>query len=282
MEEQADYITKANEMLGKGYEQPSVEIEKERTVIERKRGELKEVDRPAFVKIYTSFKDELKDLDPKSLKVWLFIALSINRNTEKANPGLRTIAKWLGMGVNTVQECLKDLEEKNLLIVDRKSRKYNLYETPEYVSANKNDPRTVSGSDTVAETVSERDTTVSENAQTVSDIRIHNQSNQSNQKRGDLLDGILELTMKPKGVRDAITKFFRLSPNWEAKYNRQFLEWSTQVEMTPEQVKQAAEVWKSDRRFNWAAPTLRKIQEHWLELIDTVEAENNVEMVRLL
>lgn len=180
-------------MFGEGY--PSLVIEPERTILERRNGEFQEVVIPAFVKISTAFKTELAKMDSKSLKVWLFIALSVNRNTGKANPGLRTIAKNTGFGVNTVQDCLKELEASGLLKVDRKSRKYNIYEPTQYVSANRLDP--VSGTDTDAETVSEKPETVSENTQTVSEGREKNLLNQRNQrlnqtsKKGDLLDGVL-------------------------------------------------------------------------------------------
>jgi len=83
----------------------------------------------------------------------------------------------------------------------------------------------------------------------------------------DLLDAELQYHLKPKAIRDAFAKHFRLTPNWEAKYNRQFMEWAVSVEMTPDQVELAAEVWRTDRRFNWKAADLRGVQEHWLELI---------------
>ncbi len=41
-----------------------------------------------------------------------------------------------------------------------------------------------------------------------------------------------------------------------------------EVKATPEQVEQAASLWRSDRRFNWKAPDLKGIQEHWLELTE--------------
>lgn len=183
------------EMANTSY--PSIVIEPERTVLERRDGEFKEIVIPAFVKISTAFKKELKDIDPKSLKVWLYIALSVNRNTGKANPGLRTIAKNTGFGVNTVQECLKELETAGLLRVDRQSRKFNIYEPTQYVSANRLDP--VSEPDTDTQTVSEEAQTVSENPQSVSDCQILNQRNQrlnQTSKRGDFIDGMIHFGQK--------------------------------------------------------------------------------------
>lgn len=90
----------------------------------------------------------------------------------------------------------------------------------------------------------------------------------------DVLDGIIKYQLKPKGIRDAFAKHFKLTPNWEAKYNRQFLEWSVSVDMTPEQIERAADLWRMDKRFNWSVPTLKGIQEHWLELTES-ELKNN-------
>ena len=87
------------------------------------------------------------------------------------------------------------------------------------------------------------------------------------------LDGIIHYQLKPKGIRDAFAKFFRLTPNWEAKYNRQFLEWLVEVDATPEQIEHAADLWRKDKRFNWTVPTLKGIQEHWIELTSCVEEE---------
>lgn len=94
----------------------------------------------------------------------------------------------------------------------------------------------------------------------------------------DLVDGILELQVKPLGIRKAIAENFKLTPNWEAKYNRQFLEWSVESHITAQQIARAASCWRSDKRFNWAAPTLRGIQEHWIELIQEETHEEIYEL----
>ena len=271
MEDQADYITESKEaleMLGKGYDDPSVEIEPARTVVERRGAEFKEIERAAFVKISTSFKGELVGMSDAALKVWLFISLSVNRKTGRANPGLRTIAAALGKGVNTIRECLTELESLGLLLVDRNSKKYNIYEPTNYVSANRSD---VSEPDTVEKSVSENSESVSENSESVSASQILNQRNQNKPelRKPDLLDGILKYHLHPKAIQDSIRDYFKLTPNWEAKYNRQFMEWSMEQGISPEQIKQAAELWRIDKRFNWTVPTLKGIQEHWLELTAT-------------
>lgn len=85
----------------------------------------------------------------------------------------------------------------------------------------------------------------------------------------DIVDAELKYNIKPNGIRDAIARHFKLTPNWEAKYNRQFLEWSVSISMTPEQIERAAHVWRMDKRFNWKAPDLRGIQEYWFQLIES-------------
>ena len=186
-EEKQDYVVEALDLL-RG--EPSIEISRPHKTIVRQGGELQEVERAAFVKISTSFKAELNQISGDALKVWLFIALSINRKTEQAHPGLRTIADAVGLAVNTVRKAIAELESHHLIAVNRGLARYNIYEVPEYVSANRSEP-TVSNRDTVPETVSNGDTTVSKSAETVSPSVIHNQKNQKNQKSGDAIDGMM-------------------------------------------------------------------------------------------
>jgi hypothetical protein len=88
----------------------------------------------------------------------------------------------------------------------------------------------------------------------------------------DILDGILEMQLKPKSIQDALKDFFKLTPNWDTKFNRQFMQWAVSENIRPEQIKLAAQVWGKDKRFNWAPPNLKGIQEHWLQLIETSAA----------
>ena len=284
-EEQADYLADALEMVGAGYDHPAVEIEQPRTVIQRREGKLQAVDKPAFIKLSTDFKNELAGISGDALKVWIFVSLSINRKSGRANPGLRTIADGVGLAVNTVQKALKELEAANLLAVYRGERRYNLYEIPEYVSANRAEP-TVSNRDTDLQTVSNPAETVSNSAQTVSPSVILNQSNQNNQKeRADallsempievqIMAGRKEITIpRSQIIQNALRDHFRLTPRWASKFDKEWMQWAISEEMTEEQVKFAAELWRSDKRFNWSTPTLKGIAEHWLELIEGMDAK---------
>lgn len=120
-----EYLIDAEEITGKGY--PSVSIEPPRKVTERNGGELEEKSIPAWIKFSTAFKEELKDIPGVALKVWIYIALSVNYNGT-AFPGIRTIAKAVNLSHQTVIDAIAKLEELNLLSVRRGERRYNLYD----------------------------------------------------------------------------------------------------------------------------------------------------------
>jgi hypothetical protein len=171
-------------MMGTGYNHPSVEIEQERTVIQRRAGKLESIDKPAFIKLSTAFKQELPNISGDALKVWIFISLSINRKSGKANPGLRTISAGVKLAINTVQKCLVELENLQLLTVDRETARYNIYESPDYVSANRSEP-IVSNGDTPPQTVSNFAQTVSNSENSLHKSTVSVILNQSNQKEPD-------------------------------------------------------------------------------------------------
>lgn len=267
--EKEDSLNNARAMMGWDV---ALEVEAPRTVTVRRGKKLLEEDRPAFVKIYTDFKDELADMEGIDLKVWIYLALSINRFTGTAYPGLRKIASDLKIrSVNTLQSSLERLEAKGLLDIEKEDGKRNVYRPADYASVSKG---TVSKSDTVSKTVSNSDETVSVSDKTVS-TQYRKPAQLEELDKPDILDGILRYTLKPKSIQDAIRNYFKLTPNWEAKYNRQFMEWAIQEQITPEQIQHAAKLWGSDKRFNWSHPSLKGIQEHWLELIDDLIAKES-------
>lgn len=158
MEDRPEYLIEAMELL---HGEPSAEIEAPRQVTERRGGKMVDVERTAFVKLYTSFKRELKNLDGDALKVWIYLALSVNRHTKEANPGLRRIADETGMAVNTVRAKVEILDEMGLLETEKGAGKSTSYKPADYVS--------VSKFDTVG--VSKNTGTVSKNEPTVSTPR---------------------------------------------------------------------------------------------------------------
>lgn len=100
------------------------------------------------------------------------------------------------------------------------------------------------------------------------DIALPQSKNQEvKDKANKEVDYILKISLSPKAIQDAVAKFFLLTPNWEGnKFNRQWMAWAMQNDVTPAQIEYAANLWKSDKRFNWQQPGLKGIQEHWLEL----------------
>ena len=130
-----DDLKEANELM-KRY--PSVTIEPPRKTMERNEGTyFDEVKHPAWIKFSTAFKKEMKNIKPNALKVWIYIALSVDYNGT-AYPGVRTIADALGVSHQTVLTATGELETLGLLTVTRGMKKYNLYHlSDDYVTIGK-------------------------------------------------------------------------------------------------------------------------------------------------
>jgi DNA-binding MarR family transcriptional regulator len=279
MSEQAEYNVKAEvaealETLGKGYESPTVIVEAPRKYVVRKGGKLVEHDEPAWVKFSTDFKTELASMNEYSLKVFIYIGLSVNFATGEARPGLRRIAKDTGMDKDTAAKSINDLVEKGFLSVQKRDGTSNIYKPIRFVTIGKGvRPEGTPTQEPSDENAEPSDVCRIKHTQ-LELTRLKDAATPSSQKpKKDAVDFEIDFHLKPKAIRDAFAKYFKLTPNWEAKYNRQFLEWMVEMQVTPEQVEQAADLWRMDRRFNWQAPTLKGIQEHWLELTETSQPE---------
>ena len=119
-----DELAEANELI-KRY--PSVTIEPPRKTMERNECRyFDEVKHPAWIKFSTAFKKEMKDIKPNALRVWIYIALSVDYNGT-AYPGVRTIADALGVSHQTVLTATAELETLGLLTVTRGMKKHNFY-----------------------------------------------------------------------------------------------------------------------------------------------------------
>lgn len=99
-------------------------------------------------------------------------------------------------------------------------------------------------------------------------------SSNSKPAKPDLLDAIIHFEQKPQSIRQAVKEYFKLNVNWDTKLNRQWMEWAVGENITPEQIKHAAEKWRSDRQFNWQVPTLKGIFEKWDLLMDSGSTNN--------
>lgn len=136
-EEKGKYETEVSDamnMLGTGYEQPSVVVVPPRTITARHNGKMVELDEPAWVKFSTDFKSELKNMDEYALKVFIFIGLSVNFKTGKAFPGVRLIASETGMDKDTVTKAVEWLSEAGFLTIFRREGMSNIYKPMRYFS----------------------------------------------------------------------------------------------------------------------------------------------------
>lgn len=83
----------------------------------------------------------------------------------------------------------------------------------------------------------------------------------------DLLDGVMKYETKPQMIKNAMHEHFRLNVKGGNKFEREWLEWAVAENITAEQIKGAADLWKNDKRFNWQVPTLKAIYEKWPMLV---------------
>ncbi len=98
-----------------------------------------------------------------------------------------------------------------------------------------------------------------------------NQIPAANAAKPDLLDAEIHFNLKPTSIREAIKTHFRLNVNWDTKLARQWMEWAVGENVTAEQIEAAAQLWRSDKAFNWQVPTLKGIFEKWPMLNTSVK-----------
>lgn len=103
-------------------------------------------------------------------------------------------------------------------------------------------------------------------------------SSNSKHAKPDAVD--MELSKLPaKSIRDAIKDYFKLNTKWDVKYNREWMEWAVGENITAEQIKLAADKWRTDKQFNWQVPTLKGIFEKWDLLMDSGNPETSPTVV---
>jgi len=144
-EPKGDYVTQeevadAAEMLGAGYDHPTMIVEAPRKITVRKNGRNVEQEIPAWVKFSTEFKTELADLSEYSLKVFIYIGLSVNFDTGVAYPGIRKIAKDTKMDKDTVSKAVADLEEKGFLTIQKRDGNSNIYKPVRFITIGRGVP----------------------------------------------------------------------------------------------------------------------------------------------
>jgi hypothetical protein len=169
---------------------------------------------------------------------------------------LRTIARFTGLTANSVMEGAKQAEAHGLI--------------ERWLDGNKTTTWTaiVSVVPTDTRRISSRYTRVSP-TKPLSGVKESKESkkNGASAPKPDIVD--FEISKLPaKSIRQAVHEYFRLNTNWETKYNRQWMEWAVEQGVTAEQIKRAADTWRSDKLFNWQPPTLKGIFEKWQMLMD--------------
>ncbi len=269
-EPQSEYKTETDEamaMLGVGYDekQPSIIIQPKRKATALMESGLAEYDVWGWVKVSANFINHIQKLSGSNLKCWLVVALAIDE-FGKCKLTIKQLQLLTKLSHTEVINSTKELEEMGYLRVKRNARG-NEYE-PVFVArgiGNDPDEGVVKKVESTPVYQVESTPPIEKSHSSIKELK---ELNGNSDKKPDLLDAEIHFHLRPKAIRDAMRDHFKLTPNWETKSTREWMQWANQAEMTPEQIKIASEVWRSDKRFNWAVPNLKGIQEHWLELIE--------------
>ena len=265
-EQQSEYITDALDMLGKGYEiHPP-----QRVIKSDKNGKPVEVREDAWVKISMAFLETMRNLKGARLSVWMAIALRIDDNYV-SYPSIAKMQKDTGLSNREIIDTVRELEKEGYLTV-KNQRGHNVYQILSYAAFGAANP-VIPGSE-VSSPVNSGADLVNSGAGIGEETSLKQDVNETKQdlskiteKANKTFEGIIKYSLSPKAIQEALAKYFKLTPNFEAKYNRQWMQWAMENNVTPGQIELAADTWKNDKRFNWKMYDLKGIQEHWLELI---------------
>jgi hypothetical protein len=291
MEQQGDYITKEEieeglDMIGKGYEdQPSVVVEPPRRRIERRGKQMLEVEEAAYVKFSTEFKAELADLDVYALKVFIYIGLSINFETSTAFPGVRKIAKETKMNKDTVAKAIEELEEKGFLQVTRRDGASNIYKPECYFAIGETVPsgRTPPELSGAGVKLSDENGQLS-GASRVKDAQL---DKQESTRRGDLVDGYLDLAQSP-GIKrmvriDSILSYLgsKLKVNTETKRWKDFAKFVDDRQQAHHEPLEIFISWLTrQKNFDIQFWPPSKMQEMWPQAFMVIEPEQSTSYPR--
>jgi len=181
-QEQADYVTEAMKLLN-GEPAAIIEQPRKRLVLRDGLGEEWTV---AWVKLSTAFKPHIKEIRGAPLAVWLYIALSVNKQGVSF-PSINKIADDTGYSRNGVMDAIKILEEKGYMKVRRGEKRFNLYE-PEFAAIGKMNEPSDESTQFTSLLLSPDESTFSPNESSTVDS---NKRLTRENKKGDLIDGIL-------------------------------------------------------------------------------------------
>jgi len=249
MEKQPQYVTDALEMAG-------IDLSAPKKIIQEMSG---------FTPIFDVVADALGNVTASVHGLaWRFCQMEDG----VCKASLSTMGKLLNLDESTISRHMKMLVESGYFIdltPDVRNRPHVYADTGKVIMRSKISARLADSKPSVADSK----VTVAE-SRLNKDIKRDSKENATRSIVNDAnkeVDYILKITLSPKAIQDAVAKFFLLTPNWEGnKFNRQWMQWAMENDVTPAQVEFAANLWRSDKRFNWQPPSLKGIQEHWLEL----------------
>ncbi len=78
-----------------------------------------------------NYMTENEQLTPKDLLIYLYLKSHVNSKTKEAFPSLETLHKESGAAINTIRNCIKNLETANKIKVHKQGRK-NIYTFPQF------------------------------------------------------------------------------------------------------------------------------------------------------
>jgi hypothetical protein len=247
-EQQADYITEALELIG---------VVEPRQIITEISGFI-----PVFEVVLEHYKDPITAL--VFGRMWQYCGMTDG----VCRASLEKIGNDIGMSPATVMRHAEKLVNDGYLIDTTPDRRNSPHE---YL-----DGRRVEMKGRISGGIAERRPTVSQRNATVSESQLIKQDNtrlNDNVPKSDLVD--FELSKLPaKSIRQAVQEYFRLRTDWEKnKYARQWMEWAVGEKITAEQIRAAAETWRTDKKFNWQPPSLKGIFEKWDMLMDAAAGD---------
>ena len=116
------------------------EIVKPARVLREREGKIYETSTKPWIKLSTEFRTVLGELSGNQLKVFLSVALRVNK-TNDFSPSIDLIATDTGLSRRTVIDAIKTLEGNEWLEVERKHRQINQYRIKAFVAQGEDDPK---------------------------------------------------------------------------------------------------------------------------------------------
>ncbi len=215
---------------------------------------------PTYTMVPNDFFDLAQEMKPAELRVLIYLmreTFGWHRSTISIT--IRKLARGTNLTPKSVMSASKELEAKGLVI-----RRVLLNNTTTW--------ECVIESNTPCATVILQDVIPGRRELGLKkDKEIKEKEIAPSARPLDLVDAMLKYQKPVQTIRQAIHEYFRFNVNWETKTARQWMEWATGEQITPEQIQSAADMWRSDKRFNWSTPTLQKIFEQWPALMGESE-----------